>query len=98
MTTKILPFTMRLSAPILIFVCICGIRNGSNTSSINRNLSAKGLHASLLSPRCTDIAIVGGGLAGLALAHNLLQKSGVHVTIYDKAGVGQGGASSVAGG
>ncbi|KAI2509271.1 FAD dependent oxidoreductase [Fragilaria crotonensis] len=66
---------------------------------MRRHLSTKGLQASSLSPSsCTDIAIVGGGLAGLALAHNLLQESGVHVTIYDKAVVGQGGASSVAGG
>ena len=45
-----------------------------------------------------DVAIVGGGLAGLGLAHNLLEMQGVTITIYDKAEVGQGGASSVAGG
>jgi ribulose 1,5-bisphosphate synthetase/thiazole synthase len=45
-----------------------------------------------------DVAIVGGGLAGLGLAHHLLEMEGVNITIYDKAEVGQGGASSVAGG
>lgn len=47
-----------------------------------------------------DTAIIGGGLAGLGLAFNLLEKSegGISITIYDKAPVGEGGASSVAGG
>jgi len=45
------------------------------------------------------IGIVGGGLAGLSTAFHLLEKkSNVHVTILDKAPVGKGGASSVAGG
>lgn len=45
------------------------------------------------------IGIVGGGLAGLSTAFHLLQKKpDVHITILDKASVGTGGASSVAGG
>ena len=54
----------------------------------------------LKSSTTTDVAIVGGGLAGLGLAHNLLEKKcqDVKITIYDKADVGKGGASSVAGG
>jgi len=53
----------------------------------------------LATPR-QDIAIVGGGLAGLSTAYHLLEKLGndVNITIFDKAEPGQGGASSVAGG
>ena len=52
-------------------------------------------------------AIVGGGLAGLSTAYHLLDVAGkeekdaprrVRITVYDKADVGEGGASSVAGG
>lgn len=51
-------------------------------------------------PSSGDTAIIGGGLAGLGLAFNLLEKSKgeISITIYDKAPVGEGGASSVAGG
>lgn len=46
-----------------------------------------------------DIAVVGGGLAGLATAFHLLQKApNSKITIFDKALPGCGGASSVAGG
>ena len=48
-----------------------------------------------------SIGVVGGGLAGLSTAFHLLEKSSgndVQVTILDKAHVGQGGASAVAGG
>jgi protoporphyrinogen oxidase len=45
------------------------------------------------------VAIIGGGLAGLSTAFQLLQKSPkINVTIFDKATVGTSGASSVAGG
>lgn len=49
------------------------------------------------------IAVVGGGLAGLATTYHLLQQSAssgqnVEVTILDRAPVGTAGASSVAGG
>jgi len=49
------------------------------------------------------VAIVGGGLAGLSTAYHLLdiaEKSsrGIQITILDQAKVGEGGASSVAGG
>lgn len=54
------------------------------------------------------VSIVGGGLAGLSVAYNLLDlvasskddrdAKGMQITIYDKARVGEGGASSVAGG
>eukprot|EP00571_Detonula_confervacea_P007106 CAMPEP_0172326248 /NCGR_PEP_ID=MMETSP1058-20130122/56003_1 /TAXON_ID=83371 /ORGANISM="Detonula confervacea, Strain CCMP 353" /LENGTH=473 /DNA_ID=CAMNT_0013042991 /DNA_START=41 /DNA_END=1462 /DNA_ORIENTATION=- len=54
-----------------------------------------------------NVAIVGGGLAGLSAAYHLLNISGnkidnvprgIQITIFDKANVGEGGASSVAGG
>ena len=46
-----------------------------------------------------NVAIVGGGLAGLATAFHLLQKApNTKITIFDKALPGCGGASSVAGG
>ena len=47
-----------------------------------------------------NIAIVGGGLAGLSTAFHLLEKtqSRCRVTIFDTAPVGTAGASSVAGG
>jgi len=45
------------------------------------------------------IAIVGGGLAGLSVAYHISHIApGAHITIFDKASPGQGGASSVAGG
>lgn len=52
------------------------------------------------------IGIIGGGLAGLSVAYHLLDISEkntensdpLHIVIYDKAKVGEGGASSVAGG
>ena len=54
----------------------------------------------------SNIAIVGGGLAGLSTAYHLLDiasrdddvRKGLRITIFDKAKVGEGGASSVAGG
>jgi NADPH-dependent 2,4-dienoyl-CoA reductase/sulfur reductase-like enzyme len=48
----------------------------------------------------TNVAIVGGGLAGLSTAWHLLELSSnpLRVTIYDKCAVGKGGASAVAGG
>lgn len=62
--------------------------------------------SSSLRTASNNVAIVGGGLAGLATAYHLLEKkkssesiSGdIHVTIFDKASVGTQGASSVAGG
>lgn len=46
-----------------------------------------------------NIAIVGGGLAGISTAYHLLEKiDGSNITIIDKAGPGEGGASAVAGG
>jgi len=56
------------------------------------------------SPEIGNVAIVGGGLAGLSTAFHLLQKSAsLHrrtprITIIDKNPPGNGGASSVAGG
>ena len=55
-------------------------------------------------PSSKNIAIVGGGLAGLSTAYHLLSKSIDYnlnlpsITIFDKTKPGQGGASSVAGG
>ncbi|KAL7534004.1 hypothetical protein ACHAXR_007751 [Thalassiosira sp. AJA248-18] len=47
----------------------------------------------------SNVAIIGGGLAGLSAAYHLLaENSNIEITIYDKANVGEGGASSVAGG
>lgn len=62
--------------------------------------------SSLCITTSNNVAVVGGGLAGLATAYHLLEKkksselfSGdIHVTIFDKASVGTQGASSVAGG
>ena len=46
-----------------------------------------------------NVAVVGGGLAGLSTVYHLLEKiDNVQITILDKALPGQGGASSVAGG
>ncbi|GFH46195.1 hypothetical protein CTEN210_02669 [Chaetoceros tenuissimus] len=54
----------------------------------------------LFSTKPENIAIVGGGLGGLSTAYHLRQALGqdVHITIFDKCNVGEGGASSVAGG
>jgi hypothetical protein len=55
----------------------------------------------------SNVAIIGGGLAGLSTAYHLLEIAGsnknkyprgIQITIFDKALVGEGGASSVAGG
>jgi hypothetical protein len=60
------------------------------------------LHSKASAIPTRHVGILGGGLAGLALAHNLFEKSefssSLHITIYDTAPVGQGGASAVAGG
>ncbi|KAL3777226.1 hypothetical protein HJC23_007126 [Cyclotella cryptica] len=60
-----------------------------------------------------NVAIIGGGLAGLSVAYHLLELrqtryidnqgasvayNPLHITIYDKSKVGEGGASAVAGG
>eukprot|EP00956_Cyclotella_meneghiniana_P013384 scaffold19311_cov69-Cyclotella_meneghiniana.AAC.2 len=48
-----------------------------------------------------NIAIIGGGLAGLSTAYHLLdfgQSTPLQITVYDKSTVGEGGASAVAGG
>jgi Glycine/D-amino acid oxidases (deaminating) len=49
---------------------------------------------------CENVAIVGGGLAGLSTAYHLLDKlqGNIRITVIDKAEPGEGGASSVAGG
>ena len=54
----------------------------------------------------SNIAIVGGGLAGMSTAYHLLDmasrddavQKGLRITVFDKTKVGEGGASSVAGG
>jgi glycine/D-amino acid oxidase-like deaminating enzyme len=48
-----------------------------------------------------SVAVVGGGLAGLSVSYQLLEKTkgtSMQLTIIDKDGPGEGGASSVAGG
>ena len=46
-----------------------------------------------------NVAIIGGGLAGLSTTYHLLQKSpDLNITIFDKTKPGTGGASAVAGG
>lgn len=59
----------------------------------------------VMPPLPKHIAIVGGGLAGLSTAFHLLEQANergttgpIKITILDKANVGMGGASSVAGG
>ena len=55
----------------------------------------------LHSQHSKNIAIIGGGLAGLSTAYHLLdfnQSTPLEITIYDKSKVGEGGASAVAGG
>lgn len=54
----------------------------------------------LFSTKPENIAIVGGGLGGLSTAYHLRQALGrdAQITIFDKCNVGEGGASSVAGG
>lgn len=54
----------------------------------------------LFSTKPENIAIVGGGLGGLSTAYHLRQTLGqdTQITIFDKCNVGEGGASSVAGG
>lgn len=52
----------------------------------------------MLEPLCVQVAIVGGGLAGLATAHHLLQLlPSISVTIFDPREPGKAEASSVAG-
>jgi glycine/D-amino acid oxidase-like deaminating enzyme len=48
-----------------------------------------------------NVAIVGGGLAGLSTAYHLLRKTQPHsldLSIFDTHPVGTGGASAIAGG
>ena len=61
----------------------------------NRSVSRCHLHSS------RRVAIVGGGMAGLSVAYHLINQAEPHtldITIIDKASVGEGGASAVAGG
>lgn len=80
------------------------IRNEPIRATSARRLSYR---SSIDSCPISNVAIVGGGLAGLSTAYHLLElsgdnkdkfPSGIHITIFDKALVGEGGASSVAGG
>ena len=66
------------------------------TSKVDDDIDIKSSSSSTIS----NVAIIGGGLAGLSTAYHLLDISSnpMHVTIYDKQKVGEGGASSVAGG
>mmetsp|Transcript_16961 Transcript_16961/g.23572 ORF Transcript_16961/g.23572 Transcript_16961/m.23572 type:complete len:549 (+) Transcript_16961:135-1781(+) len=81
----------------------------STTTTTSRRMNRNG--DNLLGTTCDDInnvAIVGGGLAGLSAAYHLLEKTIVNkneegydslrLTVFDTAPVGTGGASSVAGG
>jgi len=71
--------------------------------------STRANHEVTKSHDVNNVAIVGGGLAGLSVAYHLLKKTTatnkdrttspfLRLTIFDKAPVGTGGASSVAGG
>jgi NADPH-dependent 2,4-dienoyl-CoA reductase/sulfur reductase-like enzyme len=72
------------------------VRSASRLSKANSRVFS----SSLQDPESPQrVAIIGGGLAGLSTAFQLLQKSPeIDVTIFDKASVGTSGASSVAGG
>ena len=66
-------------------------------ASTSEPSSPASIHTSSIPPQ--NIAIVGGGLAGLSTAYHLLKNSpSSSITIFDKSPPGQGGASSVAGG
>ncbi len=75
--------------------------NDGDLSSIEPSNQSSGQSKSM--PH--NIAIVGGGLAGLSTAYHLLRRTVTSadlptpsITIFDKTDPGQGGASSVAGG
>ena len=87
-----------------------GVHSGSRNESISAvklNMASKSYRSSTDSRPITKVAIVGGGLAGLSTAYHLLEisgnvedrfRGGIQITIFDKTSVGEGGASSVAGG
>lgn len=72
-----------------LFICQNG-RRYSNSCSSTSTLGSK---------KEAKIMILGGGLAGLATANHLLNKTtGIAIDIWDVCEVGDGGASAVAGG
>lgn len=78
--------------------CVACTRNVRSLSSHSRQPTHLFAVSTPSPPR--NIAIVGGGLAGLSTAYHLLLKTGddTKITIIDRANPGEGGASSVAGG
>ena len=109
-----------LSLAKLACLCCCNQKTNAfldtalcGTSKIRKELVREVSSRCLSHRRSIDscpiknVAIVGGGLAGLSTAYHLLDSAGnsmdkfpegIQITIFDKALVGEGGASSVAGG
>ena len=64
-----------------------------------RSFSQSHRHRSVGRDAPGKVAVIGGGLAGLATVFHILEKRPeTEVTVFDKTAIGTGGASSVAGG
>lgn len=102
-------FLNKKSLLLLVFISLVGMNvafNMSKTVFSLKTVRTTKINIHRFSSKNTDlhskprnICIIGGGLAGLSTTFHLLEKiPNVNITIIDKVGVGQGGASSVAGG
>lgn len=68
---------------------------------VSQRYASNGEDDNVPGPNVNNIAVVGGGLAGLSVSYQLLSKTkgtNTKLTIIDKDQPGEGGASSVAGG
>lgn len=103
-TTVASAFTNTKSLPLLSKYGSRHLYRSSLCMSANSSTSTSTLTSTTKTNSSKNIAIVGGGLAGLSTAYHLLSKSidyGIQcpsITIIDKNLPGLGGASSVAGG
>lgn len=90
----------------MMWCCCYCVGFVSRATPISRAASRQKLMAITTSTRQVEsIGIIGGGLAGLSAAYHLIDiatktrpNDKLHITIYDKTNVGEGGASAVAGG